>query len=140
MRQYGPTSPRNVPEDRNPSTVVGGSSQTAVGGQDLALATYTVPTSRRATLNCQVGGTVAVAFAAGQTATITIHVTPSGGADTIVAGHPFTTATPVNQGFPLGSATIRLKAGDLVTVRVTLGAGAGNLAAVGGLEGTEYDA
>ena len=141
MRQYGPTSPRNIPTDRNPVTIALGGTQPLAGGAGAAtFVTYTVPAGRRAILWAQANMIVTVAFAAAQTCNTEVDVTPNGGALAPVAQCRFETLEPLSSKNQSPSVTLQLKAGDLVVIKVTIGAGAGAVNATGGLQGVEYDA
>ncbi len=142
MRQYGPAGARNIPVDRNPSTIVngGGPGGPFAGGTNNLLATYTVPALRRALVEIAQGfEEVAVALAAGQTAVIDVLITPSGGAQTLVAQNFMGGAAPALTNRTVAAQGLTLKAGDLVEVRMVITAGAGTVSAGGGLKATEYD-
>ncbi len=143
MRVYAPSSPRNFPIDRNPVTVVngGGPGGPFAGGTNNVLATYTVPALRRALVAIAQGFIeVAVAMAAGQTTVISVLVTPSGGAQTLIAQEFLGGAAPALTNRQVAAQAVTLKAGDLIEVRAILTAGAGTASAGGGLQATEYDA
>src|SRR5712691_3968281 len=143
MRQYGPAGARNIPVDRNPSTIVngGGPGGPFAGGTNNLLATYTVPTNRRALVAIAQGfAAVAVALAAGQTAVIDVLITPFGGAQTLVAQDFIQGGAVAGTRVAVAAYAVTIKAGDLIEVRMVVTAGAGTVNAGGGLAATEYDA
>ncbi|SRR5712691_3143074 len=143
MRQYGPSSTRSGTIDRNPSTVVngGGPGGPFAGGTNNLLATYTVPTNRRALVAIAQGfAAVAVALAAGQTAVIDVLITPFGGAQTLVAQDFIQGGAVAGTRVAVAALAVTIKAGDLIEVRMVVTAGAGTVNAGGGLAATEYDA
>ncbi len=143
MRQYGPSSTRSGAIDRNPTTVVngGGPGGPFAGGTNNLLATYTVPGARRALVAIAQGfAAVAVALAAGQTAVIDVLITPSGGAQTLVAQDFIQGGAVAGTRVAVAALAVTIKAGDLIEVRMVVTAGAGTVNAGGGLAATEYDA
>src|SRR5437867_1895710 len=111
MRQYGPTSPRNIPTDRNPTTVAVGATQPAAGGSGTqTFVSYTVPAGRRAILWDQANMIVNIALAAGQTASVELDVTPNGGALTPVGQARFETLEPLGSQNQIPSVTLPRKA------------------------------
>src|SRR5712692_5736721 len=139
MRQYGPSSTRSGTIDRNPSTVVngGGPGGPFAGGTNNLLATYTVPTNRRALVAIAQGF---AALAAGQTAVIDVLITPFGGAQTLVAQDFIQGGAVAGTRVAVAAYAVTIKAGDLIEVRMVVTAGAGTVNAGGGLAATEYDA
>lgn len=138
MFVFGPAGSRNIPTDRNPTTisVAGGASVTA--GATTTLATYTVPAGRRAELAGTISGVVTTALAAAQAAEVQIAVTPNGGVFARPCSIRFNGNAAGVRG-DSGIAKLYVKAGDLVEARATIGGGAGVLDTTGGFEGVEYD-
>lgn len=141
MQLFGPSGARNVPFDRNPTTVVNGIGSTAiVGGGNTTPADYTCPAGRRATLGIGGAAAITTALAAGQMLTLFVLLTPSGGAATVAEWTQVVGVLGVGNTLRLAQARIELKAGDRVILNGALSAGAGVANVGGGLTGIEYDA
>jgi hypothetical protein len=139
VRIYAPAGTRSIPTDRNPSTVAVGSDVGVAAGGTTTLATYTVPAARRADLAVQGEFAVTTVLGAAQAGHLTLRVTPSGGADTPLAGADFVVASAVGTEKQTPSVHVQLKPGDKVVVQVALDAGTGLGTAKGGVQGVEYD-
>ncbi len=139
MRFYSSTSSRNLPTDRNPTTIAVGGGGTGTNGATTTEATYTVPALRRFVGMATMTGEVTTVLAAGQSASIIVNVFPSGGATTPIAAQQTEVAAPVGRQLSLPAIPVQLKTGDQVTVVLSIGLGAGVLRADGGIHGVEYD-
>src|SRR5712692_4815585 len=112
MRIYAPAGTRSIPTDRNPTTVAVGTDAGVAAGGTTTLATYTVPAARRADVAAQGEFNVTTALAAAQNAHTTVRVTPSGGADTPIAGAMTSAAAAAGTDRQTPSVHIQLKPGD----------------------------
>ncbi len=142
MRFYSSTSLRVNPLDRNPTTIQVGANATVLQGSATTLATYTVPSGRRALFGVVDGSLiVTVVLAAGAIATLEVDITPSGGGAQVAARRETVAAAAPGDHRELTWGALQLKAGDQILIQATTGAGgAGATHASGELQGVEYDA
>jgi len=135
MRVAFPSGTRSTPTDRNPSTVLQSGSASATAGQDNLVASYTVPVGRRLDGNIQAAGVITTALVAAQAADNRLLVNAANLYDQ--QAQPL---APVGTRLDSPSIRLQLKAGDVASIRVVAGAGAGQVAVTGSIEGVEYDA
>jgi hypothetical protein len=142
VRIYGPSAPRNIPQDRNPVSlhIATNGYLAAVAGSDTTIASYTVPASRRAQiLGGGVFGSVTTVLAAAQRARVRIATIPSASANRDLVRKQTAAAAAVDTFIDAYIAGLFLNPGDLVQVMVGLDAGTGAFQAAGGVFGVEYD-
>ncbi len=142
MRFYSSTSLRNIPTDRNPTTIQVGANVTILQGTAPTIVTYTVPNARRALFGVvDASLIVTVVLAAGAIATLEIDITPNGGAIQVAARRETVAAAVAGDHRELTWGALQLKAGDQILILGSVGAGgAGAIHASGELQGVEYDA
>ena len=139
MRIFGPVSPRNIPLDRNPTTIHQGTGQGITAGANVVLGTYVVPAGRRARIESSTTWfLVTTALAAGQTLLMAVQVTvpaPTSPVVTIESG-PAAVGPESQDGL---GGVVELTAGQTIEARATIGAGAGVATVRAGFHGVEYD-
>jgi hypothetical protein len=135
MRVAFPSGTRSTPLDRNPATVLQSGSVSATAGQDNLVASYTVPAARRFDGNIQAAGVITTALVAAQAGDNRLVLNAANLYDQ--QAQP---AAPVGTRVDSPSIRLQLKAGDVASIRVVAGAGAGQIAVVGSIQGVEYDA
>jgi hypothetical protein len=136
VRVAFPSGTRSNAFDRNPSSVLVGGGASATAGQDNQVVTYTVPASRRADLAVQTSLVVTTALVAAQVGRSEVL----GTGNVVIHLAELEPAAAVGTRADSPSIHVQLKAGETVQIRVTAGAGAGQVIVNGGIQGVEYDA